>query len=124
MLPSTSPREVILACPFSNPWNLSSFTVEYTISFPCSRSDPSVSRQGAALAHLDSIPSYNLVFWTVDSVPFPFSKGGGVLANCSLCGTEATLSAHEVHTNHSDLSCLIKREISLISLKAYPCTLR
>ena len=27
------------------------------------------------------------------SVPFPFGKGGsGVLANCSLCGTEATLS--------------------------------
>ena len=33
------------------------------------------------------------MLWTDGSVPFPFGKGGsGVLANCSLCGTEATLS--------------------------------
>ena len=45
------------------------------------------------LAHLDSLPPHNLVLWTDGSVPFPFGKGGsGVLANCSLCGTEATLS--------------------------------
>ena len=32
------------------------------------------------------------MLWTDGSVPFPFGKGGsGVLANCSLCGTEATL---------------------------------
>ena len=30
-----------------------------------------------------------MVLWTDGSVPFPFGKGGsGVLANCSLCGTE------------------------------------
>ena len=35
----------------------------------------------------------HLVLWTDGSVPFPFGKrGSGVLANCSLCGTEATLS--------------------------------
>ena len=51
-----------------------------------------LSRQGAALAHLDSILPYDLVLWTDRSVPFPFGNGGsGVLANCSLCGTEATL---------------------------------
>ena len=34
-----------------------------------------------------------MVLWTDGSVPFPFGKGGsGVLANCYLCGTEATLS--------------------------------
>ena len=34
-----------------------------------------------------------MVLWTDGSVPFSFGKGGsGVLANCSLCGTEATLS--------------------------------
>ena len=34
-----------------------------------------------------------MVLWTDGFVPFPFGKGGsGVLANCSLCGTEATLS--------------------------------
>ena len=38
-------------------------------------------------------PPHNLVLWTDGSVPFPFGKGGsGILANCSLCGTEATLS--------------------------------
>ena len=59
----------------------------------CSRSVPSLSRQGAALAYLDFLPPYDLALWTDGSVPFLFSKGGsGVLANCSLCGTEATLS--------------------------------
>ena len=52
-----------------------------------------LSRQGAALAHLDSLPLHDLVLWTDGSVPFPFGKGGsGVLANCSLCGTQTTLS--------------------------------
>ena len=46
-----------------------------------------------ALTHLDSLSSHDLVLWTDGSVPFPFGKGGStVLANCSLCGTEATLS--------------------------------
>ena len=56
MLPSTSSREAVLACPPFPPWNLSSFTVESTVSTPCSRSDPPISRQDAALAHLDSLP--------------------------------------------------------------------
>ena len=93
MLPSTSSREALLACPPCPPWNLPSFTVESTLSSPCSRSDPPLSRQGAALAHLYSLPPHDLVLWTDGSVPFPFGKGGsGVLANCSLCGAEATLS--------------------------------
>ena len=51
-----------------------------------------LSREGAALAHLDSLPPYDLMLWTDGSVSVPFGKGGsGVLANCSLCGTEATL---------------------------------
>ena len=40
MLPSTSSREALLACPHFPPWNLPSFTVESTLFFPCSRSDP------------------------------------------------------------------------------------
>ena len=93
MLPSTCSREALVACPPCPPWNLPSFTVESILSSPCSRSDPPHSRQGAALAHLDSLPPHDLVLWTDGSVPFPFGKGGsGVLANCSLCGTEATLS--------------------------------
>ena len=56
MLPSTYSREALLACPPCPPWNLSSFTVESTLPTPCSRSDLPHSRQGAALAHLDSLP--------------------------------------------------------------------
>ena len=48
MLPSTFSREALLACPPFPPWNLPSFTVESTLSTPCS------------LAHLDSLP---LMIW-------------------------------------------------------------
>ena len=44
-----------------------------------------------ALAHLDSLPPYDLVLWTDGSAPFG-NGGSGVLADCSLCVTEATLS--------------------------------
>ena len=38
-------------------------------------------------------PPYDLVLWTDGSFAFLFGKSGsGVLANCSLCNTEATLS--------------------------------
>ena len=110
MLPSTCSREALVACPPCPPWNLPSFTVESTLSTPCSRSDPPHSRQGAALAHLDSLPPHDLVLWTDGSVPFPFGKGGsGVLANCSLCGTEATLSfsAGPVCSSFSAEACAI-----------------
>ena len=60
MLPSTCSREALVACPPCPPRNLPSFTVESTLSSPCSRSDPPHSRQGAALAHLDSLP---LMIW-------------------------------------------------------------
>ena len=54
---------------------------------------PSLSRQGAALTHLDSLPSHDLVLLTNVTVPSLFGKSGSVvLANCSLCGTEVTLS--------------------------------
>ena len=43
MLPSTCSREVLLAYPPFPPWNLPSFTVESTLSTPCSRSDPPLS---------------------------------------------------------------------------------
>ena len=60
MLRSTSSKEALLACPRSPPWNRPFFTVESTLSTPCSRSDPPLSRQVAALAHLDSLP---LMIW-------------------------------------------------------------
>ena len=110
MLPSTCSREALVACPPCPPWNLPSFTVESTLSSPCSRSDPAHCRQGAALAHLDSLPPHDLVLWTDGSVPFPFGKGGsGVLAICSVCGTEVTLSfsAGPVCSSFSAEACAI-----------------
>ena len=71
---------------------------------------PPFSRQGAALAHLDSLLPHDLVLWTDGSVPFPFGKGGsGVLANCFLCGTETTLSfsAGPVCSSFSAEACTI-----------------
>ena len=56
MLPFTCSREALLACPPFRSWNLPSFIVECTLSTPCFRSDLPFSRQGAALAHLDSLP--------------------------------------------------------------------
>ena len=103
MLPSTCPREALVACPPSYPWNLPS------------RSSPPFPLHALALipltlAHLDSLPPHDLVLWTDGSVPFPFGKGGsGVLANCSLCGTEAALSfsAGPVCSSFSAEACAI-----------------
>ena len=61
MLPSTCSREALLACAPFPPWNLPLLTVKSTLTSPCSRSDPHLSRQGAALAHLDSLPLHDLV---------------------------------------------------------------
>ena len=56
ILPSICFREALVACPPCPPWSVPSFTVECTLSTPCSRSDSPHSRQGAAHAHLDSLP--------------------------------------------------------------------
>ena len=61
MLPSTCSREALLVCPPFPPWKLPSFTVEYTLSTPCSRSDPPLSRQDAALDTLILSP---LMIWS------------------------------------------------------------
>ena len=61
MLPSSCSREALVACPPCPPWNLPSFMVESTLSTPRSRSDSPHSRQGAALAHLDSLPPHDLI---------------------------------------------------------------
>ena len=105
MLPSTSPREAFLVCPPSPPWNLPSFTMESTLSSPYPCSDLNLSRQGAALAHLDSLPSHDLVLWTDGSVPFPFGKGGS-----SLCW----LFAGHGSTNKSAISLLFFSYLTLI----------
>ena len=123
--PSTCPREALLACPPFPSWNLSSFTVESTLSSSCSRSDPPHSRQGAALAHLDSLLPLDLVLWTDGSVPSPLGKGGsGVLANCSLCVTEATLSfsAGPVCSSFSAKACAILHALAGLGSTNKPVT--
>ena len=108
MLPSTCSREALVAFPPFAPWNLLLFMVESTLPTPCCHSDPPLSRQGAALNHLDSLPPHDLVLWIDGSSPF--GKGGsGVLSNCSLCGTEATLffSAGPACSSFSAEACAI-----------------
>ena len=86
------------------------FAVESTLTSPCSLSDLPLSHQGAALAHLDSLLPHDLVLWTDSSVAFPFDKGdSGTLANCSLCGTEATVSfsAGPICSSFSAEACAI-----------------
>ena len=111
MLPSTCSREALVACPPCPPWNLPLFTVESTLSSPCSRSDPPTLTKVRLSPTLTlSPPPHDLVLWTDGSVPFPFGKGGsGVLANCSLCGTEAThsFSAGPVCSSFSAEACAI-----------------
>ena len=101
MLPSTFPRKALLVCPPYSPWNLASFNVDST--FP-------LIPLSVAEVRLSLTPPYHLALWTDGSVPFPFGKGGsGVLANCSLCGTEATLSfsAGPVCSSFSTEACAI-----------------
>ena len=83
-------------------------TVEPTFSFRCSRSNLPLSRQDAALAHLDFLLPHDLVLCTDGSVPFSKDRSG-VLANCSVCGTEATLSflAGPVCSSFSAEACAI-----------------
>ena len=111
MLPSTSPKKALLAFPLFPRWNLPSFTVESTLSSSCSRSDLSLSLTKVRLSlSSDSLPPHDLVLWTHGSVPFPFGKSGsGVLANCSLCGSEPTLffSAGPVCSSFSAKACAI-----------------
>ena len=104
------PLERLFLLAPSPPWNLSSFTVESTLSSPYSCADIPLSHQDVALAHLDSLPPHDLVLWTDSTVPFLFGKGGShVLANCSLCGTETTLffSASPVCSSFSAEVCAI-----------------
>ena len=61
VLPSTSSKDALLAFPPSHSCDLPSFTVESALLFSCFRSDPPLTRQGAALAHLDSLLPDELV---------------------------------------------------------------
>ena len=117
--PSTSPREALLACPPSPTWNLPCFTVQSTLSSPCSLALIPFSLAKVRLSlTFTFLPTHDLVLWTDGSVPFPFGKGGsGVLANCSRCGTEATLSFSigPVCSRYSAEACAILQALFLVS---------
>ena len=119
MLPFTCSREAFLAFPPCPPWNLLLFTVEFTLPTPCSRSDPPLSRQGAALAHLDSLPHHDLVLWTDGSVPFPFGKGGsGVLEACAILHALCWSQQHQQLCHFSSLLLLSDSRSVLATLSS------
>ena len=109
MLPSTSPMEALLAYPPCPPWNLPSFTVEFTLSSPCSRSDPPLIRQSVTLAHLDSLPLTIWCFGQTALFLFLLAKETLAYLITALCGTKATLSfsAGPVCSSFSVEACAI-----------------
>ena len=67
MLPSTSSRKTLLACPPCPPWNLPLFMVESTLSFPCSRSDPPLSLAKVRLS--PTLTLFPLMIWCFGLTP-------------------------------------------------------
>ena len=118
---STSPREVLLACPLYPLWNPPSCSGADSFYFILPPS-PFFSRQGAALAQLDSFPPDNRVILTDGFARFPFGKdGSGDLANCSLCGAEITLSFSEdpVCLSFSAKVCKLSIGLSSTNMSAF-----
>ena len=144
MLPSTSSRDAFLACPLFPPWNLPSFTVEPTLSSPCSRSDPPLARQGVALTHLDSLPpmiwysGQTALFLFLFARPapaflptalsvalrplFPFRQGQYVEVFPLRLAPFCTLFAGLGNTNKSAISLLFSYYLTLV-LSSPPCPL-
>ena len=89
--------------------------MDFTLSTQFSRSESSLSPQGAAFSHLDSLPPHNLVIWTGGFVFSSHKKSYGVLANCSLCGAEVTLfySTGSVCLSLSAEVCVILQALCL-----------
>ena len=74
MLSCTSPREAPFAYFPPPPWNLLFFTVESTISSPCSCSDLRFSLAKVQLSLTLTLSPHDLVLWTDCSVPFLLAK--------------------------------------------------
>ena len=85
MLPSTYPREALVACPPFPPWNLPSFTVEPSLSSSCSRSGSPFSHHDVALTHLTLSSLPDLVLWTDGSVPFLLARAAPGYLPTALC---------------------------------------
>ena len=79
MLPPTCSRVALVACPPCPPWNLPLFTVESTLSSPCSRSDP-------PLAEVRLSPP--MIRYSGQTVLFPLARAAPAFLPTALCGTE------------------------------------
>ena len=75
MLPSTCSREALLACPPFPTWNLPSFTVESTLSTPCSALiSLSLAKVRLLPPHdLVSPPHDHLIIWTLSPLMIWYS---------------------------------------------------
>ena len=144
MFPSTCSREALLVCPPFPPWNLPSFTVESTLFTTCSCSDPPLFRQGAALAHLDSLSPHDLVLWTDFLFLFLLARAAPAFLPTAFCvalrplfpfrqaqfapvfplkpAPFCTLFAGLGNTNKSAISLLFSSYLTLV-LSLPPCSL-
>ena len=97
MLPSTSPREALLACFPSPPWNLPSFTVESTFSSPWSPSlakmwlsltlTPSTFRSGAWDRRLWSFSFRQRQLWRTCQLLSLWHWGHSFFSACPVCSS-------------------------------------
>ena len=118
MLAATFPRNVFFACfsaPFWTPLYCGPLFGPH-FSSPYSRSDLLFF---VKVRFSSTLTLSHLVMWTVGSVPFLFGKRSfGILANCSLCGTETTLSFLVGPVCSSFFLCSLRHSASFLLVSA------
>ena len=109
MLPSTCSKEALVACPPCPPWNMPSFTMESTLSTPCSRSDPLFLAKVRLLPTLTLSPLMIWCFGQTALFLFLLARAAPAFLPTALCGTETTLSfsAGSVCSSFSAEACAI-----------------
>ena len=85
--------------------------MDFTLSYPCSRSDLLLSCQGAALSLTNLLYPHDLVFWRDGSDPFPLGKNMSADPVCShlaaeTCAIQQALRWSRQHQRDSHFSSL------------------